>query len=155
MGRERHHARVEPGDGGAECGHVDGKVVKLRGDVVEGFAQRKQIGDDPHLLRGDRRRGGVFAQVRDPLLDLGAGPEPDQRRIVGEGIGAGDQRVAAFGRGGAAGEPVSARATIASVAARIVDAADAVPVADETGAIVGSIGRAAVIDVLVDRGRPS
>jgi glycine betaine/proline transport system ATP-binding protein len=53
--------------------------------------------------------------------------------------------------GVAEGEPVAANARIASVSERIVSAGRDLPVADETGTIIGAISPGAVIDVLIGR----
>lgn len=49
------------------------------------------------------------------------------------------------------GEPVAAQARIASISERVVSAQGPVPVCDDTGRIIGSVNREAIIDVLIGR----
>ncbi len=132
-------------------------IVFITHDFDEAIrlADRIAIMKDGEIIQVDTPEGLVLAPAteyvgeftrhipRDKVLTVGAVMAPLERQIPTGAAAATDM------------VPIPVRATIADVAERIVDTQRPIPVIGDDGAIVGDIDKAAIIDVLIGRGRAS
>lgn len=121
-------------------------IVFITHDFDEAIrlADRIAIMKDGAIIQVDTPEGLVRAPASDYVAEFTRHIPRDKVLTVGAVMAA---------AAGGEGEPVRRSATIAEVAERVIDAEKPVPVADENGTIVGSVDRAAIIDVMIGRGR--
>ncbi len=121
-------------------------IVFITHDFDEAIrlADRIAIMKDGAIIQVDTPEGLVRAPATDYVAEFTRHIPRDKVLTVGAVMAA---------AAGGEGEPVARASTIAEVAERVIDAEMPVPVADEDGRIVGSVDRAAIIDVMIGRGR--
>ncbi len=130
-------------------------IVFITHDFDEAIrlADRIAIMKDGAIIQVDTPQDLVLAPADDYVSEFTRHIPRDKVLTVGAVMHKGAPAGRKSRRANGAAEPIAASARIAEIAERVVDADAPIPVADAEGAIVGSIDRTAIIDVLVGRGQ--